>query len=164
MHPLHALSQPSPYVATNWQTEQGLPQNSVYDIVPDDDGYLWLVTAAGIARFDGVRLRVFSVADVDALRSDWMMILPESRSGDLWIGTLHSGLYRFRDGKARATEGGSSVARDRDAGIWVSGEGSLQCETGAGAEGELTLPDRIAYSTAARRYKFQLFRNNKVKS
>src|SRR5690242_11661710 len=51
--PVYASSQPSPYVATNWQTEQGLPQNSVYDIIQDHEGYLWLATAAGIVRFDG---------------------------------------------------------------------------------------------------------------
>src|SRR5687768_10152954 len=42
-----------------WQLEQGLPQNTVYAIAQTPDGYLWLGTAEGLVRFDGVRFQVF---------------------------------------------------------------------------------------------------------
>ena len=38
-----------------WQTDEGLPQNSVTAIAQSADGFLWVGTRAGLARFDGVR-------------------------------------------------------------------------------------------------------------
>jgi len=126
--PVHASSQPSPYVATNWQTEQGLPQNSVYDIVQDHEGYLWLATTAGIVRFDGVRFRVFGAADIPTLRTGWITCLHESRSGELWIGTLNSGLIRLHNGVAttytqrEGVPGGSvkSIREDSAGKLWIN--------------------------------------------
>ena len=126
--PVYASSQPSPYVATNWQTEQGLPQNSVYDIVQDHEGYLWLASTAGIVRFDGVRFRVFGAADIPTLRTGWITCLHESRSGELWIGTLNSGLIRLHNGVATTythREGvpGSkvnSIREDSEGKLWIN--------------------------------------------
>ena len=33
-----------------WQSENGLPQNTVYSIAQTPDGYLWFGTAEGVAR------------------------------------------------------------------------------------------------------------------
>src|SRR5689334_23097304 len=38
-----------------WQIDDGLPQNSVWAITQTKDGYLWVGTQQGLARFDGVR-------------------------------------------------------------------------------------------------------------
>jgi ligand-binding sensor domain-containing protein len=35
-----------------WGTEEGLPQSSVLSIAQTPDGYLWLATFDGLARFD----------------------------------------------------------------------------------------------------------------
>src|SRR5215470_1483526 len=43
----------------SWTTENGLPQNSINDILQTQDGYLWLATNGGLVRFDGVRFVVF---------------------------------------------------------------------------------------------------------
>ena len=43
----------------SWTTENGLPQNSVNDILQTRDGYLWLATFGGLVRFDGVRFVIF---------------------------------------------------------------------------------------------------------
>ena len=40
----------------SWTTENGLPQNSVNDILQTHDGYLWLATFGGLVRFDGIDL------------------------------------------------------------------------------------------------------------
>jgi ligand-binding sensor domain-containing protein len=47
-----------PYLHTVWTTEHGLPQNSVTAITQTPDGYLWLGTFGGLARFDGVKFTV----------------------------------------------------------------------------------------------------------
>src|SRR5207249_3708270 len=38
-----------------WLTENGLPQNTVHSITQARDGYVWLATEEGLARFDGIR-------------------------------------------------------------------------------------------------------------
>ena len=62
--PLPAQSPPPQYITTVWQTEQGLPQNSVNAILQDHRGYLWIGTFGGLARFDGERFRVFDSAGI----------------------------------------------------------------------------------------------------
>ena len=49
----------SQYVRLAWDSDRGLPQNSVAAIVQTPDGYIWLGTQEGLARFDGVRFTVF---------------------------------------------------------------------------------------------------------
>ncbi len=98
VRPMRAESQPSPYVAANWQTEQGLPENSVFDVIQDHEGYLWLATTAGLVRFDGVRFKKIGASDIATLRTNWIDALYQDRSGDLWVGTHTSGLIRLHGG------------------------------------------------------------------
>lgn len=49
-----------PYTISHYTDENGLPQNSVKFIAPDDDGFLWLATENGLVRFDGDRFRNFN--------------------------------------------------------------------------------------------------------
>ena len=44
----------------SWTKEDGLPDDSVTAVLQTRDGYLWVGTMAGLARFDGVRFVVFS--------------------------------------------------------------------------------------------------------
>lgn len=45
------------YVAESWTVREGLPQSSVTDVDEDQDGYIWVATFGGIARFDGEQFR-----------------------------------------------------------------------------------------------------------
>ena len=47
------------YDVQHFDTENGLPQNSVKSIVQDPQGNIWLATESGLARFDGRRFAVF---------------------------------------------------------------------------------------------------------
>ncbi len=54
-----ASAAPSPvgvgdYLLTTWRTEDGLPENSVNSLAQTSDGFLWIGTRNGIARFDGL--------------------------------------------------------------------------------------------------------------
>jgi ligand-binding sensor domain-containing protein len=50
------------YRFDHWTADNGLPQNSVRDIVQTGDGYLWFTTFDGLVRFDGVRFTVSTKA------------------------------------------------------------------------------------------------------
>src|SRR5438477_304232 len=47
----------------NWQLDQGLPNNFVVGTARTSDGYLWVATRLGLARFDGVRFEPVASAD-----------------------------------------------------------------------------------------------------
>ena len=55
LDPRRAITQ---YLQSAWATDAGLPQTSVYSIAQTTDGYLWVGTELGLARFDGVRFTV----------------------------------------------------------------------------------------------------------
>jgi len=115
------------------QTEDGLPQNSVTAIVQTRDGYLWLGTYNGLARFDGVRFTVFADSTTPGLQSSRVTSLFEDDAGRLWIGHETGGLTRFKDGKFEAMEirstwkGGKIVAIGADAtqDLWLVNETGL---------------------------------------
>src|SRR5262245_34052764 len=81
-----------------WTTEDDLPQNSVTALAQTRDGYLWLGTYGGLARFDGVRFVTYDSANTESLHSNGIQTLREGRDGSLWIGTNNGGLTRYRDG------------------------------------------------------------------
>src|SRR5262249_58995499 len=84
-----------------WDAESGLPQNSVQAIVQGSDGFLWIATQSGLARFDGIRFQVFEPATSPGLPDLDVRSLAQSGDGTLWIGTF-SGLASYRDGAFRS--------------------------------------------------------------
>jgi ligand-binding sensor domain-containing protein len=87
------------YRIDQWTADDGLPQNSVYGIVQTRDGYLWLATVDGLARFDGVRFEVFNKSNSPGIVNNRFVSLFETASGDLWAGIEESGAGRFRGGR-----------------------------------------------------------------
>jgi signal transduction histidine kinase/ligand-binding sensor domain-containing protein len=95
----HPSAAADPYLQTVWTTEEGLPQNSVTAIVQTRDGYLWLSTFGGVARFDGVRFTIFNSANTPGLKSNRITALLEDRHGTLWFGTETGELMSLEDGR-----------------------------------------------------------------
>ncbi len=110
-----------------WLTENGLPQNTVHAIAQTADGYIWIGTEEGLARFDGVRFTVFDKQNTTQLKSNYIRTLLADRQGALWIGTAE-GLVRLLNGKFTlftTNEGLPSntiqaVLEDRAGNLWVA--------------------------------------------
>jgi ligand-binding sensor domain-containing protein/signal transduction histidine kinase len=113
------------FVFRAWTTEAGLPQNSVNAIVQTPDGYLWLATQGGLARFDGVRFKVFGLADgLPAIIANCLLV---DSQHDLWVGTDGGGLSRWRHGQFEnftihdglASDTVTALAEDAAGRLWV---------------------------------------------
>jgi len=88
------------YSRTVWTQELGLPQDTIRGgIAQTPDGYLWLGTDEGIARYDGYEFVIFNDVNSD-LPSNSVTTLAATPDGSLWIGT-GKGLTRYKDGRFR---------------------------------------------------------------
>ncbi|MFZ0826183.1 MAG: two-component regulator propeller domain-containing protein [Verrucomicrobiia bacterium] len=115
------------YFIRSWQAEAGLPQNKVTAVVQTQDGYLWVGTYSGLARFDGVRFTTFDENNTPELRSSRITSLFEATDGTLWIGDEGGQVTQYKDGRFRAVPfdpawtGGKiySIASDESDDIWL---------------------------------------------
>lgn len=85
-----------PYLIDGWQTESGLPQNTVTGIAQTPDGYLWVSTFDGVARFDGFHFKTFNAGNTPGLGSGRIRFLFKGRQGVLWLSPQEGGLIRLR--------------------------------------------------------------------
>jgi ligand-binding sensor domain-containing protein len=87
------------YHVQNWHVEDGLPDGEITAIQQTPDGYLWVGTPKGLARFDGNRFKIFK-ANPASTQKDWRITcLLASRDGTLWISTEDGNLVRKQNGK-----------------------------------------------------------------
>ncbi len=93
----HAIAS-AQYQFDSWNTDNGLPQNSVNAILQTKNGYLWLATSDGLVRYDGVRFSVFNKGNTNGILSNRFSTLFEDREGSLWAGTEDAGLTRYHNG------------------------------------------------------------------
>lgn len=89
------LVEPPAFQLDQWTTEDGLPQNSVTAIAQAPEGYLWIGTFGGLARFDGASFRLVERTDSLGRHVDRILSLAVGPDSALWIGTEESGLFRY---------------------------------------------------------------------
>jgi signal transduction histidine kinase/ligand-binding sensor domain-containing protein len=107
------------YLTDVWTADDGLPDSSVTDIAQTPDGYLWIGTYNGLARFDGVRFVTFDPANTPALAHARVRKLSVDQQGTLWINTFDGSMTSLRQGTfAREWTGAEGL--DPDATIVAS--------------------------------------------
>src|SRR3954447_9380600 len=116
------------YVSRVWRTQDGLPESRIRAIAQTPDGYLWIATPGGLARFDGVRFVVYSRINTPSMTDENIRALGVARDGSLWIATDGGGLLRYRDGSFRGYGSNDGLANgfvgavleDRRGDIWAA--------------------------------------------
>src|SRR3954465_259003 len=116
------------YVQDVWTTEKGLPQNSVTAILQTRDGYLWVGTFGGLARFDGLKFTIFDTGNSPGLKSNRTIALFEDHTGVLWSGAEQGGLSRYSQGAftTYTTKDGlpdnhiESISEDAKGRLWIA--------------------------------------------
>ncbi len=86
------------FLVAKWTTSQGLPQNTVTSILQAKDGYIWLGTFGGLARFDGVRFTVFDSTNTPGFNSNRVLSIEQDSLGRIWVGTDSGEVYIFSSG------------------------------------------------------------------
>jgi len=131
--------QPSQYVLDNWQIPEGLPQSSAQAIARTPDGYLWIGTQEGLARFDGARFTVFDGSREPAIPNKHISVLHVDPTGRLWIGT-RSGIALLDQGHFRPVSAPvlnqayiRAVADGKRGRLWIGTENGVVELTGGAA-------------------------------
>ncbi|WP_176133160.1 sensor histidine kinase [Hymenobacter sp. CRA2] len=122
-------------------TQHGLSESSVYSLVQDRNGFLWLGTQDGLNRYDGAAFRVFrsDPQQPTALVSSFILSLAADAKGGLWVGTGGGGLAYYNpltenfriyeaipnDERALTDNFVWAVFCDRQGRVWAGTEGAL---------------------------------------
>lgn len=88
-----ARAQPVPPTPRQLTVFDGLPSNTVNRMAEDRQGYLWIATNDGLARFDGRNYRIWRAED--GLRDNQIWTVMADARNQLWIGTENAGLLRM---------------------------------------------------------------------
>jgi len=118
------------YRSTQWTADSGLPQNSVRGIVHADDGYLWLATLDGIAKFDGVHFTVFNKSNTPGITSNRFVSIATGDGGDLWMSSEDGNLIRYHAGRFQPMgqadglrpHSVGAITFDQQGGVWVDSD------------------------------------------
>jgi ligand-binding sensor domain-containing protein/signal transduction histidine kinase len=118
------------FVVREWTPpDEGMPQSVVFTIAQTHDGYLWLGTGNGLARFDGLRFKTFDAEQAPQLTGSKILKLFEDSRGNLWIATDNAGVVvidpqgrgtTVRTGEAAAEGPLVAVCEDRAGGVWFT--------------------------------------------
>ena len=111
----------------NYSVNNGMSSNTVWNIIQDDQGYMWFGTKNGLNRFDGYAFKVYQAQDASspALGNSFIHSICRYDSTHFWVGT-EDGLYildlskeQFSKVKVLGNDLIFSVIKDDKGYMWV---------------------------------------------
>jgi PAS domain S-box-containing protein len=129
LDPQKSISQ---YTHNTWQTDDGLPQIAVQSILQTRDGYLWIGTQEGLARFDGVKFTVFDNIHTQGINNNSFQTIIQTADGSIWAGT-QSGLthmvgdkfHTYTKADGLANDNVHDLYEDAQQNLWIATSGGL---------------------------------------
>ena len=126
-------TQDAEHVIVNWQVQDGLPSARIHEVLQTHDGYIWLATLDGLARFDGVRFERYYDSDTPGLASSMIACLLEDSRGRLWYGTQSGeigwkdagGFHKLNVAQATPPDPVERLIETRDGTIWAASHHKL---------------------------------------
>lgn len=126
-----------------WQSDEGLPDNSVAGLAQSADGYLWIGTPSGLARFDGIHFENFSLTNVVPAPNRGIITLINSRHGGLWLAMDRGAVGYLNGSQSRAYTKNlpelipNGLAEDAAGSLLIAYRGGSVCEVKGGVVREL---------------------------
>ena len=77
--------------------KDGLPSSEVYDIIQDRQGYIWISTDHGVARYNGYEFELFGKEE--GLTDPVVFYLFEDHRGWIWMATFQGNIYIYKNGQ-----------------------------------------------------------------
>lgn len=122
------------YRFKNFGSGSGIPNTFVYTLGQDENGYLWVGTAAGISKFDG--FDYYNVPYPDSLTGHYPTAQLKDRTGILWFGCNDGSVYYYEDNilKKMSVQTASlieEILEGPDGNIWIipQGEGIFRIQS-----------------------------------
>jgi ligand-binding sensor domain-containing protein/serine phosphatase RsbU (regulator of sigma subunit) len=81
----------------NYSAEYGIPDEFIYTINQSDNGFLWVGTGKGIARFDGYEYERIQFPDSIDTRNITSSV--KDRNGTIWVGCNDGAVFRLKDNR-----------------------------------------------------------------
>src|SRR6185436_18136000 len=86
------------YQVWRYNTDNGLPSNGIKGLQWDEHaGFLWIATEAGIARFNGIDFRNFTINNTPEITSERMTFLVKNYAGKIFGADQSGNLFYTRD-------------------------------------------------------------------
>ena len=106
----------------SWQTDEGLPDNSVTGVAQTRDGYLWVATYGGLLRFNGASFA--TIPSPSVFKKSVRTMLLDQR-GQLWLGIDSGSVICFEPTAARTFGAGDGLPTERVQALAEDGEGAI---------------------------------------
>lgn len=121
--------------------EEGLPQSSIYTMLQDKDGNIWVGTMNGVSKYNGLNFENFDKKD--GLAENRVTASCLDKNGNMWFGHWSGGLTTFNDATKKFSEiipPGKKISKTitcilsgKNGIIWIgtNGQGLLKYENGS---------------------------------
>lgn len=148
------------WFARSWQTEDGLPNNTISGIAQTSDGFLWVATPVSLQRFDGFDFEDVPCTNFVPGPNRGVLAMIASRNGGLWLAMDRGPIVRLSSGKPQiftAQDGlpdrtAQRLTEDTNGTLWIAYRGGAVCRI---RDGKVTafgydagVPRGLVYSLA----------------
>ena len=133
-----------------WRTSDGLPNKNVMAVAQGRDGFLWVATPVGLARFDGVRFSPFSYRASGNGADQGVHAMLPSRAGGLLVVPNEGPVTCLDANFSRAlaltiglseTNVPMNVTEDGDGSVWIAYSGNAVVRIGDGRPAQFVQQD-----------------------
>ena len=108
-----------------WQTDEGLPHNTINGIIQTSDGYLWLGTPSGLVSFDGAQFQKFQLTNSIFGGNRGVVTMIRSADGGLWLAMSRGAVAYLNGSRTKVFTAADGLADLQVHELAESGDGTL---------------------------------------
>jgi len=121
-----AASTNSAWTLRKWQTDEGLPNNTITGLAQTPDGFLWIATPGSLARFDGTQFELLTPSQIISNYHQNARALLTAHDGSLWMAMAHGPVLHIKTNNVTEIFTNNlpdlvirRMVEDGDGGIWM---------------------------------------------